>query len=79
MKWLHWCKFDEIIDVTLNEAIEAAIQIARKEGLLIGLSSGAVTHAFQTLKERKGIYVLIYPDSGYKYAEQFEKYLNQAV
>ncbi|MEM3899081.1 MAG: cysteine synthase, partial [Candidatus Bathyarchaeia archaeon] len=57
-------------------AIEAAIKIARKEGLLIGLSSGAVAHAFEKIAEEKGVYVLVFPDSGYKYAEQFEKYLS---
>lgn len=72
MKWLHWTKFDAIIDVKQSEAIEGAIKTARKEGLLIGLSSGAVVHAFQKIAEEKGVYVLVFPDSGYKYAEQFE-------
>ncbi|MGB9853613.1 MAG: pyridoxal-phosphate dependent enzyme [Candidatus Bathyarchaeales archaeon] len=74
MKWYHQATFDEIIDVKQAEAIEGAIQIARKEGLLIGLSAGAVVHAFQKIAEEKGVYVLVFPDSGYKYAEQFEKY-----
>lgn len=75
MKWYHHVSFDEIIDVKQAEAIEGAIKIARKEGLLIGLSAGAVVHAFQKIAEEKGVYVLVFPDSGYKYAEQFEKYL----
>jgi len=75
MKWFQNAQFDEIIDVKQTEAIEGAIKIARKEGLLIGLSSGAVVHAFQKVAEEKGVYVLVFPDSGYKYAEQFEKYL----
>ncbi|MEM2280527.1 MAG: pyridoxal-phosphate dependent enzyme [Candidatus Bathyarchaeia archaeon] len=76
MKWIHWTKFDEIVDVKQSEAIEAAIEIARKEGLLIGLSSGAVVHTFKRIAGDKGAYVLIFPDSGYKYAEQFEKHLD---
>lgn len=75
MKWFHKAHFDEIVDVRQVEAIEGAIEIARKEGLLIGLSSGAVVHAFQKIAEEKGVCVLIFPDSGYKYVEQFEKYL----
>ncbi|MEM3153593.1 MAG: pyridoxal-phosphate dependent enzyme [Candidatus Bathyarchaeia archaeon] len=75
MKWFHYATFDEIIDVKQSEAIEGAIKIARKEGLLIGLSSGAVVHALQKIAEEKGVYVLVFPDSGYKYVEQFEKYL----
>lgn len=75
MKWFHKAHFDEIVDVRQVEAIEGAIKIARKEGLLIGLSSGAVVHAFQKIAGEKGVYVLVFPDSGYKYVEQFEKYL----
>ncbi|MEM1538880.1 MAG: pyridoxal-phosphate dependent enzyme [Candidatus Bathyarchaeia archaeon] len=77
MKWFHQVHFDEVIDVKQTEAIEGALKIARKEGLLIGLSAGAVVHAFQKVAEEHGVYVLIFPDSGYKYAEQFEKYLIQ--
>jgi cysteine synthase/O-phosphoserine sulfhydrylase/cystathionine beta-synthase len=74
MKWLHWVDFDEVVDVKQVEAIEAAISIARKEGLLIGLSAGAVVHAFNKISKDDGVYVLIFPDTGYKYAEQFENY-----
>jgi len=74
MKWYHWTHFDEVVDVKQTEAIEGAINIARKEGLLIGLSAGAVVHAFNKIAKDKGVYVLILPDTGYKYAEQFENY-----
>ena len=77
MKWIHWTSFDQIVDVKQQEAIEAAVKIARKEGLLIGLSSGAAVHAFQKIAEEKGVYVLVFPDSGYKYTEQFEKHLTK--
>lgn len=75
MKWYHQASFDEVIDVKQAEAIGGAIKIARKEGLLIGLSAGAVVHAFQKIAEEEGLYVLVFPDSGYKYAEQFKKHL----
>ncbi len=75
MKWIHWTKFDEIVDVKQSEAAEAVTKIARKEGLLIGLSSGAVVHAFQKVAGEEGVYVLVFPDSGYKYAEQFERHI----
>jgi cysteine synthase/O-phosphoserine sulfhydrylase/cystathionine beta-synthase len=78
MKWVHWAKFDKIIDVKQSEAIEAAIKIARKEGLLIGLSAGAIVYAFQKIAKDKGVYVLVLPDSGYKYAEQFQKHFANA-
>ncbi len=74
MKWFHKVCFDEIVDVKQDEAIKGSISIARKEGILIGLSAGAVVHAFHKIAEEKGVYVLLFPDTGYKYAEQFEKY-----
>jgi cysteine synthase/O-phosphoserine sulfhydrylase/cystathionine beta-synthase len=77
MKWYHWVRFDKIINVKQKEAIEGCIKIARKEGLLIGLSAGAVVHAFTKIAKEKGVYVLVFPDTGYKYAEQFEKYFSK--
>ena len=51
--------------------------IARKEGLLIGLSAGAVTYGFKVVKEvyGPGVYVLIYPDDIFKYIEAIKAYL----
>lgn len=70
---------DEVIDVPPEAAVEHAIRVARGEGLLIGLSSGAVTAAFEKLRKEglleKGDYVLVYPDHGFKYVEQFASYL----
>jgi cysteine synthase/O-phosphoserine sulfhydrylase/cystathionine beta-synthase len=77
MKWFHQVHFDEIIDVTQTEAIEGVVKIAKNEGLLIGLSAGAVVHSFQKIAKEEGVYVLVFPDTGYKYAEQFEKHLAQ--
>lgn len=74
MKWYHWVHFDKILDVTQKEALEGAIQIARKEGLLVGLSAGAVFSAFNKVKEEQGVCILVFPDTGYKYAEHFENY-----
>jgi cysteine synthase/O-phosphoserine sulfhydrylase/cystathionine beta-synthase len=74
MKWYHMMHFDSIVDVKQSEAVEGAITVARKEGLLIGLSAGAVVHALQKIGEKKGVCVLVLPDTGYKYAEQFENY-----
>jgi len=78
MKWYHWMHFDEVMDVKQTEAIEGAINIARKEGLLIGLSAGAVVHVFNKIARDEGVYVLILPDTGYKYAEQFEDYFTNS-
>ncbi|MCS7104397.1 MAG: pyridoxal-phosphate dependent enzyme [Thermofilaceae archaeon] len=81
VKWFHYVKFDKVVDVTPEEAVEHVLKIARSEGILIGLSSGAVTAAFERLKEEgeleEGDYVLMYPDHGFKYIEQFSKFIEE--
>jgi len=81
MKWIHWVNIDGLIDVSRDEAIEGAISVARSEGILVGLSSGAVIAGFRKLLESgvlgDGDYVLVFPDHGFKYVEQFEEYLSR--
>ncbi len=62
---------DEIVTVTNNEAYAAARLIARREGILVGISSGAALHAAMELamrpeNEEKTIVVLL-PDTGDRY------------
>ena len=62
---------DEIIPVTEEEAYEAARTVAKTDGLLVGISSGAALHAARILAERvndkhRRIVVLL-PDSGERY------------
>ncbi len=78
VKWLYFVDIDDVLDITLEEAIENAVEIARKEGLIIGISSGAVVAGFRKLLEcgaLEGDVILVFPDSGFKYVELFEKYL----
>ena len=63
--------YDGIITVTEDEAYEAARLLARREGLLIGISSGAALHAATLLAKKeeykdKNIVVLL-PDTGERY------------
>ncbi len=76
-KWFFKVKVDEVIDVSRDEAVRESISIARSEGILIGLSSGAVTGAFKIIKDKYGLgtYVLIFPDDGFKYVEIFKEYI----
>jgi cysteinyl-tRNA synthetase len=60
---------DEVMHVEDEEAFETARRLAREEGLLLGMSSGAAVAAAlqktQTLK--KGVVVVICPDGGERY------------
>ncbi len=62
---------DEIITVTTNEAYEASRMMAKREGVLVGISSGAALHAALLLAknpENKGKnIVVILPDTGDRY------------
>ena len=63
--------YDEVITVTEEEAYEAGRTIARREGLLVGISAGAALHAAVEVAKRpenagKNIVVLL-PDTGDRY------------
>jgi cysteine synthase A len=62
---------DEIMLVSEDEAFERCRQIASQEGILVGISSGAVAHAsieLAKLPENKGkLIVCIFADTGQRY------------
>ncbi len=63
--------YDEVITVTAQEAYQAGREAARKEGILVGITSGAALHAAVCLAKRpenagKTIVALL-PDSGDRY------------
>ncbi len=63
--------YDEVMPISDTDAFEAARKMGRKEGLLVGISSGAALAAAQTLALRpenagKTIVVLL-PDKGDRY------------
>lgn len=62
---------DEIIPVSNEDAFDAAREIAKSDGLLVGISSGSVIHAAKLLAQReenrnRNIVVLL-PDTGERY------------
>lgn len=74
---------DRIIPVTDEDAFNTSIRLAREEGLLVGISSGAVTFAaLHIAKElgkgrhkRKRI-VIILPDNGERYLNLYQNYFS---
>ncbi|MFO7262505.1 MAG: cysteine synthase A [Bacillaceae bacterium G1] len=63
--------YDEVVQVTNEEAFAAARKLAREEGILLGISSGAALHAAKVVASRpenKGkVMVVILPDTGERY------------
>jgi cysteine synthase A len=62
---------DEIVLVSESEAFTMCRAIARREGLLVGISSGAAAHAAQQIARRPGndskFIVCVFADTGQRY------------
>lgn len=63
--------YDEVIPVTEEEAYQAVRDVARLEGLLVGISSGAALAAAVRVAERPEnqgkVLAVILPDGGERY------------
>lgn len=62
---------DEVMTVTNDEAFTMTRRLAKEEGLLVGISSGAAAHAASIVAKREehkgGLIVVILPDGGERY------------
>jgi cysteine synthase B len=62
----------ENLEVTTEAAQELVRDLARRQGLLAGLSSGAALAAARTLAARleRGLIVTVFPDGGHRYLKE---------
>ncbi|NOR36603.1 MAG: pyridoxal-phosphate dependent enzyme [Woeseiaceae bacterium] len=67
---------DDLISVTDEEAYKAGIEVARKDGIMVGPTTGAVLHAaLHSHLPKSGKAVLISADNSAKYISAYAKYL----
>ncbi|AWR97701.1 pyridoxal-phosphate dependent enzyme [Acidianus sulfidivorans JP7] len=67
-------KIDRMIDISLEEAIQGIIKVARTSGILIGISAGATVAAYEKIMDEKTT-ILIFPDDIFKYVDYLENYM----
>ena len=67
---------DDLVSVTDEDAYRAGIEVARKEGIMVGPTTGALLHAALHSEGRKdGRAVLISADNSAKYVSTYAQYL----
>ncbi|MEG0376565.1 MAG: pyridoxal-phosphate dependent enzyme, partial [Raoultibacter sp.] len=63
--------YNEVIDITTNEAFATQAELAKAFGLLVGISSGAAVAAAKQLAARPELagktFVVVLPDTGERY------------
>jgi len=67
---------DDIVPVTDDDAYQTGILLARREGILVGPTTGAIVcAALQYAKQYKGLAVAISPDDAFKYMSFYAPYV----
>jgi cysteine synthase/O-phosphoserine sulfhydrylase/cystathionine beta-synthase len=82
MKWLKYADLDGILEVSLEETFLSLLSTVRVDGLLVGLSGGAILYAAKRLIESGEVYgdvVVVIPDHGVKYVEVLEYLVEKCV
>ncbi|MHA1987834.1 MAG: PLP-dependent cysteine synthase family protein [Promethearchaeota archaeon] len=68
---------DEILEVSDDDAYRTGIELARKNGILVGPSTGAILSvALNYAKKHDGLAVIIAPDDAVKYISSYAPYVN---
>ncbi len=67
---------DDAVEVTDEDAYRTAIGLARKDGIPVGPTTGAILYvALQYAKLDRGLAVVISPDDAFKYATFYKDIL----
>jgi cysteine synthase A/cysteine synthase B len=75
-KILDWSVIDDIAEVTDEDAYGTAIKLARKDGIPVGPTTGAILYiALKYAKLNRGLAVVISPDDAFKYASFYKDIL----
>ena len=68
---------DDTVAVEDDDAYKTAIELARKDGILVGPTTGAILHAaLKYADKHQGLAVVISPDDAFKYISFFAPYVN---
>ncbi|BAA80586.1 cysteine synthase [Aeropyrum pernix K1] len=83
MLWINMLDISyTLAEVTLEEAMEAVVEVARSDGLVIGPSGGAAVKALAKKAAEgdlePGDYVVVVPDTGFKYLSLVQNALEGA-
>jgi cysteine synthase len=71
---------DETVAVSDDDAYRTAIDLARREGIPVGPTTGAIMWAaLQSTKGNKGLAVVISPDDAFKYASFYSEVLESGL
>ncbi len=75
-KILDYSVIDDTLEVTDDNAYTTAIKLARKDGIPVGPTTGAILHAALSYAgSNKGIAVVISPDDAFKYTSFYQEVL----
>ncbi len=67
---------DDTVEVTDEDAYRTAMELARKDGIPVGPTTGAILHvALNYARSNRGLAVVISPDDAFKYASFYQDIL----
>ena len=70
---------DDFVAIEDDDAYNTAILLAKKTGILVGPTTGAILHvALKYAKDNNGVAVVISPDDAFKYISFYEPYVKEA-